>query len=83
MSPRLALPNDTRPFVVSHCLSHSQRVVHNLVDEMLKYGIIYESHFPVNTQLFLVPKKDCCFRAVVDLRQINSMTIPDHYPPPF
>ncbi len=49
---------------------------------MLKDGIIQESHSPWNSPLFLVKKKDGSYRAVVDFRKVNTMTVPDHYPIP-
>ncbi len=49
---------------------------------MLAEGIIQESHSPWNSPLFLVPKKDGSYRAVVDFRRVNDATVPDHYPLP-
>ena len=81
---RIDLKPDTRPiYVPSYRLPHSQRqVAHNLVEGMLKENIIKESHSPWNSPMFLVPKKDGNYRAVVDFRRVNAVTIPDHYPLP-
>ena len=78
------LKPDTRPvYVPSYRLPHSQRqVADDLVKGMLEEGIIQESHSPWNSPLFLVPKKDGSYRAVVDFRRVNAVTEPDHYPLP-
>ena len=74
----------TRPtYVPSYRLPHSQRkVADELVAGLLDDGIIQESHSPWNSPLFLVPKKDGSYRAVVDFRRVNQVTEPDHYPLP-
>lgn len=81
---QIDLQPGTRPiYVPSYRLPRSQRqVADNLVRDMLEEGIIQESHSPWNSPLFLVPKKDGTYRAVVDFRRVNSVTIPDHYPLP-
>ena len=81
---RIDLKPGTRPvYVPSYRLPHSQRkVAHDLVNGMLAEGIIQESYSPWNSPLFLVPKKDGSFRAVVDFRRVNDATVPDHYPLP-
>ena len=78
------LQRDTRPIhVPSYRLPHSQRqVAQNLVQGMLDEGIIQESYSPWNSPLFLVPKKDGTYRAVIDFRKVNAVTVPDHYPLP-
>ena len=76
-------PGTSPVYVPSYRLPHSQRkVAHDLVDDMLAEGIIQESHSPWNSPLFLVPKKDGSYRAVVDFRRVNDVTVPDHYPLP-
>ncbi len=62
----------------SYRLLQSGAIVQNLVDGMLKDGIIQESHSPWNSPLFLVPKKDGPFRVLFDFRKLNSVTVPDH-----
>ena len=81
---RIDLKPNTRPvYVPSYRLPHSQRkVAHNLVENMLTEGIIQESYSPWNSPMFLVPKKDGSYRAVVDFRRVNDVTVPDHYPLP-
>ena len=78
------LQPNTRPIhVPSYRLPHSQRqVAQTLVQGMLDEGIIQESYSPWNSPLFLVPKKDGSYRAVIDFRKVNNVTIPDHYPLP-
>ena len=80
----IELQPNTRPIhVASYRLPHSQRkVAQKLVDGMLDEGIIQESYSPWNSPLFLVPKKDGSYRAVIDFRKVNSVTVPDHYPLP-
>ena len=81
---RIDLKPGTRPvYVPSYRLPHSQRkIAHDLVDGMLAEDIIQESHSPWNSPLFLVPKKDGSYRAVIDFMQVNDATVPDHYPLP-
>ncbi len=53
---------------------HSQRqIAHNLIQEMFDEGIIQESHSPWNSSLFMVPKMDGSYRAVVDFRPVNAV----------
>lgn len=80
----IELKPGTRPiYVPSYRLPHSQRqIADDLVNSMLQEGIIHESHSPWNSPLFLVPKKDGSYRAVVDFRRVNAVTEPDHYPLP-
>lgn len=76
-------PNTSPIHVPSYRLPHSQRqVAQNLVENMLHEGIIQDSCSPWNSPLFLVPKKDGSYRAVIDFRKVNSVTVPDHYPLP-
>ena len=53
-----------------------------MIDEMLTQDVIQESHFPLNSPLFLVPKKNGIFRPIIDFRKVNELTVPDHYPLP-
>ncbi len=76
------LKSGTSPiYVPSYRLLHSQRkVADELVTDLLDDGIIQESHSPWNSPLFLVPKKDGSYRAVVDFRRVSQVSDPDHYP---
>ncbi len=78
-----ALQPGTQPsYVPSYQLPHGQRqVVQQKVDELLQ-GVIQESHSPWNSLLFLVPKKYCSYRPVIDFCKVNALTAPNPYPLP-
>ncbi len=57
-------------------------MIQQKVDELLQEGVIQESHSPSNSPLFLFPKKDGSYRPVIDFREVNALTVPDHYPLP-
>ncbi len=80
----IALQPNTQPtYVPSYRLPHSQKQVgQQKVDELLKEGVIQESNSPWNPPLFLVSKKDGSYRPVIDIRKVNALTVPDHYPLP-
>ena len=46
----------------------------------MEQGVVQESCYPWNSPIFLVPKKDKCFRSVIDFRRVNDVTVDDHYP---
>ncbi len=49
---------------------------------MLEQGVIQHLTSPLNSPLFLVPKKDGQFRPVIDFRKVNEVTEDDRYPLP-
>ncbi len=57
-------------------------MVQQKVDDLLKEGVIQESHSPGNSPLLLVPKKDGSYRPVIDFRKTNDLTVLDHHPLP-
>ncbi len=57
-------------------------MVQQKVDELLQDRVIQESHYPWNSSLFLVPKKDGSYRPVIDFRKVSALTVPGHYPLP-
>ncbi len=77
----IALQPNTQPtYVPSYRLQHGQKqVVHQKVDELLKEGVIQESHSPWNSPLFLVLKKDGTYRPAIDFRNVKALTVPDHH----
>ena len=52
------------------------------VTEMLKQGLIEESNSEWATSMVLVKKKDGGWRAAIDYRGLNAVTVPDEYPAP-
>ncbi len=78
----IAFQPNTQPTYVPSCrLPHSQKqVAQQKVDELLKEGVIEESHSPWNSPLFLVPKKDGSYRPVIDFHKINALTVPGSLP---
>lgn len=64
-------------------LSDSQRSkVKDIVNELLRYGIIRESQSPYASPIILVPKKDGSPRLCVDYRKLNSLTVKQKFPLP-
>lgn len=56
--------------------------VQEQVDDMLEANIIRHSVSPYNSPLVLVSKPDGSIRICVDYRQLNQITVPDHFFPP-
>ncbi len=77
----LALQPNTQPtYVPFYRLPHSEeQVVQQKVDELIKEGVIQESHSPWNSPLYLVPKKDESYRPALDFRKVNALTVAYHY----
>lgn len=59
-----------------------KQVVREKVEELLNAGVIRESSSPFASPIHLVKKKDNSDRMVVDYRELNSNTRPEHYPLP-
>ncbi len=49
---------------------------------MKAQGVIQDSLSPWNSPIFLVPKKDCSFRPVIDFRRVSEVTEDEKYPLP-
>ena len=84
LSPHVIDTGDTEPIkqrtrrVPPHRLSALQDLLNNL----LRKGIVRESNSPWSSPIVLVPKRDDSIRLCVDYRQLNKITRPDAYPLP-
>lgn len=64
-------------------LAHEERVaLKGMIDDMLDKNIIKPSESPFASTVTMVTKKSGEFRKCVDYRNLNKMTIRDHYPLP-
>uniref|UniRef100_A0A151UHZ0 Retrovirus-related Pol polyprotein from transposon 17.6 n=1 Tax=Cajanus cajan TaxID=3821 RepID=A0A151UHZ0_CAJCA len=57
-------------------------IIHSLVKDYLKSGIIQKSNSPFASPVVLVGKKDGSWRLCVDYRDLNKATIKDKFPIP-
>lgn len=79
----IVLSKDT-PF---HCpprrLPYPHKIeLKNILDDLLKKGIIRESNSPYVSPIVLVQKKNKELRLCVDFRELNKITLRDNYPLP-
>ena len=54
----------------------------DILNEMLKTGVIEPSNSPWSSPVCMVRKKDGSYRYCVDYRRMNSVTINDAFPVP-
>ena len=52
------------------------------IEEMLKHGVIEESHSEWSAPIVLVKKKDGTLRLCMDYHWLNSISVMDAYPMP-
>ena len=79
-----SIHGDHPPIAVPPCRIPPAKceILRNEIDRMLEEGIIEECKSPWEAPLVLVPKKDGGVRVCIDYRQLNRVTVPDHYPLP-
>ena len=80
----IPVKDGTKPiYIPAYRFPHSKRaLLDNIIDDMLKDDVIEHSNSPWNFPLFLVPKKNGTWRAVVDYRQLNKVCEKTRYPLP-
>ena len=54
----------------------------NILDELLREGIIRESRSPYSSPIVLIRKKNGDTRLCIDYRELNKITIKDNFPSP-
>lgn len=82
MSINLKSPEKTvyyRPYRLSQ---HEREKVIEMIDEMKGAGIVEDSTSEFASPILLVRKKSGEFRLCVDYRELNKLTVKDHYPLP-
>ncbi|CAA0830191.1 Uncharacterized mitochondrial protein AtMg00860 [Striga hermonthica] len=74
-----SLPKQQYHYRVSH---DQKNTIEEIVQEMLKSGIIQNNKSPFAAPVLLVKKKDLTWRLCVDYRYLNSLTIKHEFPIP-
>jgi predicted aspartyl protease len=59
------------------------KVLHEEVDKFLERGIIEPSNSPWNSPVVMVKKPSGAWRFALNLKKVNSVSIPDAYPIPY
>lgn len=59
-----------------------RQIIRNMVEELIKHGIVRESDSPYASQVLLVSKKNGEPRLCIDYRALNKITIPNKNPLP-
>ncbi|XP_017431896.1 uncharacterized protein LOC108339268 [Vigna angularis] len=72
-------PVKVKPYRYPH---NQKEEIENLVEGMLKEGILQPSNSPFSSPIILVKKKDGTWRVCTDYRALNAITIKDSFPIP-
>lgn len=72
-------PFSFRPRRLSY---HENSELSKIIDELKEQGIIKDSNSPYCSPIVLVKKKNGTLRLCIDYRELNKITIPDHFPLP-
>lgn len=60
--------------------SHEKSELQKIIDELKDQGIIRDCNSPYCSPIVLVKKKNGTLRLFIDYRELNEITIPDHFP---